>query len=115
VGEWEEAERLQNEVGRLILGVSENTAGAMVLGELGLWKLRARRVKIVLNFWKRLRDREEDDLCRITTRDGRWERKVCKWIEEFGLDGWDARWWREDMWRELVGKIAETEERSDGG
>ena len=34
-GPWEEAEKLQREIGRLILGVPTQTPNEMVLGDLG--------------------------------------------------------------------------------
>jgi len=44
VTHWPEAERIQLEMGRLILGVPSKTASDVVRGELGLWTMSARRV-----------------------------------------------------------------------
>jgi len=80
-------------------------------------RLKARREKLILNFWKRLRDREEDELCRIAVRRGRWKDKVEKLLEIYGMDGWDARWWSQGIWEEVVRKTLERggEEMERGG
>ena len=39
---WPEAERIQLELGRLILGVSGKTASDVIRGELGLWTMEGR-------------------------------------------------------------------------
>ena len=51
---WEEAEKLQREIGRLILGVPTQTPNEMVLGDLGWWELKARRNKARLKLLKKL-------------------------------------------------------------
>lgn len=51
---WKEAEELQTKLGRRILGVSRKTAGAAVLGELGWWRMEARRDLARLRFWGKL-------------------------------------------------------------
>ena len=42
-GVWEAAEKLQREVGKLILGAPTRTANEVVLGDLGWWELKASR------------------------------------------------------------------------
>src|SRR5690349_5502766 len=51
---WPEAERLQLEMGRLILGVSSKTAGDVIRGELGLWMLSGSAHLAVLSWWGKL-------------------------------------------------------------
>jgi hypothetical protein len=51
---WEEAEKLQREMGRRILKCSETTANEVVLGELGWWPLEARRDLLRLKYWRKL-------------------------------------------------------------
>ena len=53
-GRWEEVERLQNSMGRRILGVNRKTSGAAVRGELGWWRMEARRDLARLRFWGKL-------------------------------------------------------------
>ena len=50
-GQWEEAELIQREVGRRILGCSRMTSNAAVRGELGWWKLSTRREFLMLKYW----------------------------------------------------------------
>ena len=57
-GPWEEAEKLQMEIGRLILGVSTQTPNEMVLGDLGWWELKARRDKARLKKLSKLGEGE---------------------------------------------------------
>jgi len=68
-GPWEEAEKLQREVGRLILGVPARTANEVVLGDLGWWELKARRDKARLKLFKKLRGLEDDEYARILVND----------------------------------------------
>ena len=51
---WEQAEILQREMGRRILGVKKNTSNAMVYGELGWWSLKERRDMIRLRYWRKI-------------------------------------------------------------
>ena len=44
-GPWEEAEKLQREIAKVILKVPIRTANEAVLGDLGWWELKARRDK----------------------------------------------------------------------
>ena len=62
-GPWEEAEKLQREIGRLILGVPTQTPNEMVLGDLGWWELKARREKARLKLLKKL-----SELMRVSMR-----------------------------------------------
>jgi len=49
-----EAERVQLEAGRRLLGVSRTTASAVVRGDLGWWTMRAHRDMKMLMYWARL-------------------------------------------------------------
>ena len=42
-GKWREADELQHDMGKRILGVSKRTSNAVVRGELGWHRLEARR------------------------------------------------------------------------
>jgi hypothetical protein len=53
-GKWNEGEQLQNSLGRRILGVSRMTSAAAVRGELGWWRMEARRDLARLRFWGKL-------------------------------------------------------------
>ena len=58
---WEAAEKLQREVGKLILGAPTRTANEVVLGDLGWWELKARRDKARLKFFKKIKNRKHDE------------------------------------------------------
>jgi hypothetical protein len=49
--QWQEAEILQREMGRMILRCSPKMANEVVLGELGWWKLKTRRDFLILKYW----------------------------------------------------------------
>jgi hypothetical protein len=68
---WPEAERLQLEMGRLILGVRTSTASSAVRGELGLWRMSARIQFAVLRWWGKLVSLPRD---RIVYRVFRWRK-----------------------------------------
>ena len=53
-GPWEEADKLQREIGKLILGAPIRTTNEAVMGDLGWWELKARRDKAGLKLYKRL-------------------------------------------------------------
>jgi hypothetical protein len=57
---WEEAERLQLEVGRRILNVKSKSCDVFVRGELGWWTMKARRHEIQLRFLHRLLHMSDD-------------------------------------------------------
>ena len=48
---WEQAERVQREMGKMILRCSSKMANEVVLGELGWWTLKGRRDFLTLNYW----------------------------------------------------------------
>ena len=51
---WEEAERVQREMGKMILRCSSKVANEVVLRELGWWSLKARRDSLRLKFWGKI-------------------------------------------------------------
>jgi hypothetical protein len=53
-GKWLEAERVQSEAGRKLLGVGGKTTGEAVRGELGWWSMRGRRDLCRLRFFGKI-------------------------------------------------------------
>ena len=51
---WEEAEKVQREMGKMILRCSPKMANEVVLGELGWWTLKGRRDFLTLNYWGKI-------------------------------------------------------------
>ena len=76
---WREAEFVQNEVGRQILGVSKSCATAAVRGEPGWWTLKARRELIMLKYWGKILKSEDNSLVKNTYRSRREELKQGSW------------------------------------
>ena len=60
---WPEAERVQLELGRMILGVAWKTASDVVRGELGLWTMSGRFKLAVLRWWGKLVKMDRNRLC----------------------------------------------------
>ena len=69
--EWEEAEKLQREMAIRILRCSSKTANVVVLGELGWETMKARRMKLMLNYWGKVVSMDEDRLVKRLYREGR--------------------------------------------
>jgi len=61
---FEEAERVQLEAGRRLLGVSRTMASAVVRGELGWWTMKAQRDMKMLIYWARLVRMEDSRLAK---------------------------------------------------
>lgn len=59
---WAEAEQLQFEMGRRVLGVSKKTTKEVVQGELGLGKVCYRRILLRLRFWYKIIRMKKDRL-----------------------------------------------------
>lgn len=51
---WEEGEKLQMDMGRMVLGVSRKTTLEVVQGERGLCSVMSRRVLLRLKFWYKI-------------------------------------------------------------
>jgi len=75
-GPWEEAEKLQREIGRLILGVPTQTPTEMVMGDLGWWDLKARRDKARLKLLKKLSELDDEEYAKELVND-----KLSTWRE----------------------------------
>jgi hypothetical protein len=61
---WEEAEELARKMGKAILGVRKGTVNEVVSGELGWWRMKARRDFLRLLYWREI----------VMTKKGlRWE------------------------------------------
>ena len=59
----DEIERVQLQMGRMILGVSSKTTSDAVRGELGLWTMEGRRDLAVLRWWGKLVRMDRNRLC----------------------------------------------------
>ena len=122
-GEWEEAERLQREMAKRILGLKESTNNEVVLGELGWWKLKSRRDMLRLRYWRRLIKMQQDKLPKrvyeweLRSRKGKrsWTMYTKKLLLELGLeDYWKEQKVKEtrEEWGDLISKkIQEREQR----
>ena len=62
---WEEAEKIQREMGRRIMGVKSFTNNEVVLGDLGWWRMKARRDLLKLKFWWKLLKMKSDRFTRL--------------------------------------------------
>lgn len=60
---WSQAESLQMEMGRLILGVGSKTANDAVRGELGLWSIESRIKLAILRWWGKIITMDKTRLC----------------------------------------------------
>jgi hypothetical protein len=69
-----EADRVQMEAGRSLLGVSRKTANAVVRGELGWWSMRAQREFKILMYWARLIRMDNTRLAKQVYRQRREQR-----------------------------------------
>jgi hypothetical protein len=126
-GRWEEVERLQNALGRRILGVSRMTSRAAVRGELGWWRMEARRDLARLRFWGKLVLMDESRIVKRIYKErrrmmyagrggdsGNWLQYTRKLLVELGLEG---EWNREEVgtrqqWGEkITTAIAKREEK----
>ena len=103
-GPWEEAEKLQREVAKTILSAPTRTANEAVLGDLGLWELRARRDKARLKLLRRLMDYEEGGHVRnlLSDDDGDWLRYTDNVLNRLDINREVARYLDEKQWRGLV-------------
>ena len=123
---WEEAEAIQREMGKMILGCSTRMANDVVLGELGWWRLKARRDLLRLTFWgKVVSYMSSSRLVRQVYQysrsryDARKSSKWCKYthalLQELDLeDKWlnDDTAWNEKEWdKELRERIQERERK----
>ena len=68
---WEEAERVQRKMGRMILEVKQRTSSDVVLGELGWWKMKAERDFRRICYWYHLATMHSSRLPNRIYREGR--------------------------------------------
>merc|ERR1711953_488610 len=89
---WEEAEKLQREMGKRILRLKVSTNNEVVLGELGWWKMKARRDMIRLRYWRKLVNMGKERLPRIAyegelrTGGENWASHIKKLLRELELE-----------------------------
>ena len=90
---WEEMEKIQRDMGKRILGLDQSTSNEVVLGELGWWKMKARRDMLRLRYWwkliqmngKRLPRKVYDWETRKDTKKT-WTNYTRKLLKEIGLE-----------------------------
>ena len=119
---WEEAERLQREMGKMILRSPVYIANEVVLGELGWWRLRARRDQLRLMYWAKVTQMEEKRLVAAVykaSREGEteWCQGTKRLLGEIGMEEeWDKRnEEKKEEKQEEEDKEEEEEEKEEGG
>ena len=89
---WPQAERVQLEAGRMILGVTKRTPNAVIRGELGLLTLKGRRDITRLMYWWKILNSKSGDLVRDVydwskaTDGNNWCRYTMRLLTELGLE-----------------------------
>ena len=68
---WEEAERIQREMARMILKCSPKMTNEAVLGELGWWTLKGRRDLLRLKYYGKIVKMGEDRLVKAESKETR--------------------------------------------
>jgi len=84
-----------------MLGVSKMTSGAVARGELGWWRMEARRDLARLRFWGKLVGMEEGRIVKKVYRERRKRFEEGKWVDTKNwCTGHDRFWWRglEAVW-----------------
>ncbi|MFN9380495.1 MAG: RNA-directed DNA polymerase [Bacteroidota bacterium] len=82
---WEEAERIQREMARMILKCSPKMTNEAVLGELGWWTLKGRRDLLRLKYYGKIVRMGEDRLVKqvyVESRKRLEEGKQSKWCAD---------------------------------
>jgi hypothetical protein len=82
---WDEAERVQREMGRRILRCHGKTTNEAVLGELGWWRLQTRREFLKLKYWFKVCLMEDSRLVRqvyLASREVFMNQRVHNWCYE---------------------------------
>ena len=89
-GRWLEAEQIMRKVGRTLLGVARNTNNEVVQGELGWWRMEARRDYIRLKYWGRLLHMSKDRLPRQVYEESKQVTENTKgtWIYKVSISTW---------------------------
>lgn len=122
-GSFVEAEKLQLEIGRRILRCSGKTSNDFVLGELGFWRLKARRDFARLRFWGFLTTLDSSRLLKriylarkIDDEEGKpseWCRYTRNLLKQLGL----YEYWRTqslsgslEQWKEKLRRVIHSRE-----
>jgi len=98
--EWEEGERVQREMGRRILRCHGKTTNEAVLGELGWWRLQARRDFLKLKYWIKLSLMNDSRLVRqvyLMSRDAYVNMRKKNWCS--GIHALAAKYNLRELWR----------------
>ena len=66
---WEEMEKIQREMGKRILGLKASTNNEVVRGEMGWWRMKARKDMLRLRYWRKVINMKQEKL----------PRKVYEW------------------------------------
>ena len=64
-GIWKQADQIQHRVGKILLGLSNSTPGAVARGELGWLSLKARRELKQLIYWGKLLLMDDSRLAKV--------------------------------------------------
>jgi hypothetical protein len=115
---WTEAEQLQKDMMKRILGCDRSTGCEAVRGEMGWWTMHGRRIMLRLRYWGRLVRMDDTRLVKQVYQRGKKrydEAKQGKWknwssythwlLQEVGLgDRWDEEEVEDDQetWKKLV-------------
>ena len=110
-GPWEQAEKLQREIARIILKVPVRTANEAVLGDLGWWELKARRDKARLKLYKKLMDYEDGHVKNlINDKEGEWINETSEILHRLDLTHDEVKFLDEKQWRAIVTSRTHKEE-----
>ena len=121
---WEEAERIQREMARMILKCSPKMTNEAVLGELGWWTLKGRRDLLRLKYYGKIMRMGEDRLVKQVYAESRKrleEGKQSKWcadtkaiLHNMGMgEAWTKQQWTTEehkQWNSLVWKAVNQKE-----
>ena len=98
---WEEAEKLQRDMGKRILGLMGSTNNEVIQGELGWWTMKARRDMLRLRYWWKILNMGRERLTRRVyewdlrcSGEKRWTAQTRKLLIELGLG---REWERQEV------------------
>ena len=118
---WEQMEKIQRDMGKRILGLDQSTCNQVVLGEMGWWKMKARRDMLRLRYWwklirmsrKRLPRKIYDWEMRGDSKKI-WTTYTRKLLKEIGLEDYWIRQkidLKQNEWNSLVEEKIQTNEQ----
>jgi hypothetical protein len=112
-GAWEEAEKVQRDMAKRILGCGQKTTNEAVLGELGWWRMQTRRDFLMVCYWAKICRMDDSRLIKRVYQERKkavgkdrssWCSKVHeilhrldmgdKWLDE---DVGSEQGWKDDM------------------